>query len=285
MPKTEQKYFAIITNTMYAYSRDITAIKGFIHHPGNAFAEVYRVPKHDQVMSLLKYLVLSRIYGYTSFIPPKNFYVHGDVGFTPFPTELINQWHSFPTYCNEANQLSTSQNYIANHSYLHGNAYYTNELASNGSYLPNSATATRYEQGYHDTLRSPQLYQSYTYSDTTPQAYPSDNSVISQSGFWSCTALNAFSICNELNSALDFLDNVEMIYPSIKWFPSDYMARLQCQHDYMCRHFITTCKPPTIIMEANYNCIYPNIAYEEQSTHGVDDAMLELLKAGVITKF
>ena len=76
-----------------------------------------------------------------------------------------------------------------------------------------------------------------------------------------------------------------MIYPVIKWSPTDYMVRLLCQHDYMCRHHITTRTPPNIIMEAEYNRIYPNTAYEEQSAHGVDDAMLELLKAGVIIKF
>ena len=285
MTKTEQKYFIAITNTGCAHTRDIEEIKGILLYHGNVFAEVYRVPKHDQAMSLLKYLVHSRMYGYTNFIPPKKFYVHGDVGFTHFPTELTNQWHSFPTYCNEANQLNTSQNYIANPSYLYANAYYPTELASDRSYLPNRVTATRYEQGYYDTLRSHQSCQNYTPSDTAPTAYPSDNSVISQSGFWSCTALNAFSICDELSSALFFLDNVEMLYPSIKWFPSDYMARLQCQHDYMCRHFITTCNPPHIIMEAKYNCIYINTAYEDQFAHSPDDSMLELLKAGFISKF
>lgn len=285
MTTTEKNYFIGITTTGYIYANERSKLNDILHYNGNTYAEVYRVPNYNQAMRLLEYLVCSRTFGYTNYIPAEGIHIYGDPGFTPFKSDMINLWHPLPTYCNEPNRLNSPQNYIGNHSYPHGNSYYTNQLPTNYSYPNSNSTISGYEQDFNYSLGLDPSYQDYVYANNTSQAYPSDNSLISQSGFWACTALNAFSICNQLNAALQFLDHKDMIYPVIKWSPTDYMVRLLCQHDYMCRHHITTRTPPNIIMEAEYNRIYPNNAYEEQSAHGVDDSMFELLKAGVIIKF
>ncbi len=285
MTTTEKNYFIGITTTGYTYENKISKISEMLHYNGNAYAEVYRVPTHTQAMHLLKYLVCSRMYGYTNFIPAGEVNIYEETGFTKFHQDMINLWHPLPTYYNEPNRLNPPQNCISNHSYPYGNSYYSNQLPSNHSYLTSSSAIPGYDEDCNCSLGADPSYQDYVYSNTTSKAYPNDNSLITQSGFWACTALNAFSICNQLNVALQFLEHKDMIYPVIKWSPTVDMARLQCQRDYMCRHHITTLTPPNIILEANYNCIYPNITYEGQSAHEVDDAMLELLKAGVITKF
>lgn len=56
-------------------------------------------------------------------------------------------------------------------------------------------------------------------------------------GIFSCVADNAYAVCTELDQAISFLKDVDMLYPVLKLYPSIEIAHRKCQEQYMWRYF------------------------------------------------
>lgn len=69
------------------------------------------------------------------------------------------------------------------------------------------------------------------------QQLDSNHNYLQSYGYWSCVAANGYSVCSNINAALAFLKDERLIYPTIKLYPYEYIAREMCRRDYLTRYF------------------------------------------------